>query len=288
MPQVAPEDREVSTITAALGGDLLVGHHGAQPRAPVHRRLGQVHQPLRVDDLTLLVGGQVSPEPAIRGGPGALRVLGLQLGDRAGPPRCGVVPRVVDLQEDPLRPAVVLDVSGGDPAALIVTQTQPADLRQEALDIRLGGGPRMGTGLRRIQLGRQPEGVEAHGVQHVAPGHPLVAGEDIGADVAQRVPDVQATAGRVGEHVLHEQLVLGHNALDGRQRPDRVGCVEGAAFGPLVLPAALDLTRQRRGVPVQRDFGGDTALVGAAHVVLPGRPRQGTARWWHPASPTSS
>ena len=44
LPQRALEHREVAAVAAAVGGDLLVGQHRAQPGAPVHRRLGDVGQ----------------------------------------------------------------------------------------------------------------------------------------------------------------------------------------------------------------------------------------------------
>ena len=41
------------------------------------------------------------------------------------------------------------------------------------------------AGLDGVLLGRQTERVEAHRVQHVVAGHPLEAGEDVGADEAR-------------------------------------------------------------------------------------------------------
>jgi hypothetical protein len=45
--------------------------------------------------------------------------------------------------------------------------------------------------LHRVLLGRQPERIEAKGVHHMRPGHPAVAAVNVGADVTERVPDVQ-------------------------------------------------------------------------------------------------
>ncbi len=111
------------------------------------------------------------------------------------------------LQEDPLRPAVELDVGGGDGAAVVVAQAQLAQLRLVALDVVLGGLARVRARLHGVLLGGQAERVETHRVQHVAPGHPQVAAQHVGADEAQRVPDVQPGAGRVGEHVQQVDLV---------------------------------------------------------------------------------
>ena len=52
----------------------------------------------------------------------------------------------------------------------------------------------------------QPERVVAHRVQHVVAGHALVTREHVGADVAERMPDVQPLATRVREHVQHVEL----------------------------------------------------------------------------------
>src|SRR5690606_4023425 len=105
--------------------------------------------------------------------------------------------------------------------------------------------------LYRVLLGRQAERVEAQRVQHVAAQHALEARERVAAQIAQRVPDVQALAGRVGEHVLHEQLVLRHLAVG--KISDRVGRVVRAFLLPPVLPATFDLVRQLGRVAEGRD-----------------------------------
>jgi hypothetical protein len=50
------------------------------------------------------------------------------------------------------------------------------------------------AGVDRVLLGGQPEGVEAEGVQHMMPGHAQVPPEHVGADVTQRMTDVQPDA----------------------------------------------------------------------------------------------
>ena len=44
-----PEHGEVPALGPAVGGDLLVGQHRAQPRAPVHRHLLEVREAVHVD-----------------------------------------------------------------------------------------------------------------------------------------------------------------------------------------------------------------------------------------------
>ena len=62
--------------------------------------------------------------------------------------------------------------------------------------------------LDGVVLGRQAERVPAHRVQHAEPLHPLPARDDVGRGVALAVADVQARAGRVGEHVQRVELRL--------------------------------------------------------------------------------
>jgi hypothetical protein len=221
----------------------------------------QVRQAVGVHHLPALQLRKALPRPAERVGALArLAVagvqLGHQLGDRSRPTGPQVVPGVEDPQEDPLRPAVVVRVRGDDAAARVVCQAQPPQLRAEDLHVALGGDPRVLAGGDRVLLGGQPEGVEAHGVEQVVAGHPQVAAVDVGADVAERVADVQPVAARVREHVIDEVAgPLGHGVEAVAQRPDRVGRVEGALTLPAVLPCQLDPLGQRGRVAKRRDLG---------------------------------
>ena len=270
LPQPLPEHREVAAVAAAVGGDLLVGQHRAEPGAPVDHRVGPVHQPVRVDQVRARIRRQRRPLRAVAGAALSGLELGHQLVDAAGPVEVLVEPRVVDLQEDPLRPLVELDVGGGETAPRVVAQPEPAQLTAEVDDVGLGPDARMGAGLHRVLLGGQAERVEAQRVQHIAARHPEVAGVDVGGDVAERVPDVQPLTRRVGEHVLDEHLVGGHRrSVRRRQRPHRVGHVEGALLRPRLLPGTLDLPGQRRGVSVLGGVGSNIGGVGdrlVAHV----------------------
>ena len=88
--QRALEHGMVAALAAAVGGDLLVGEHGAERRAPVDRRLVEVREAVRVDDRRARVGVEIDPRRGRRGWrrsrARAPRVeLRDQLGDRAGP-----------------------------------------------------------------------------------------------------------------------------------------------------------------------------------------------------------
>jgi len=62
-------------------------------------------------------------------------------------------------------------------------------------------------GLDRELLGRQTERIHPHRVQDVLAPHALVARDNVGCDEPQRMPHMQALAGRVGEHVEKEEAL---------------------------------------------------------------------------------
>jgi hypothetical protein len=256
LPQRPAVHRVVADRATALVGHLLVGQHGAQARAPVHDLLRQVGQPVRVDGVRLLGRGQVPPGPAVRGGAAARGEFGDQLGDRPGPAagtRGRVVPAVEDAQEDPLRPAVVGRVAGHDLAPAVVRQAETSQLAAHDVGVLPHGHGRVLAGVDGVLLGGQPEGVEAEGVQHVVAGHAQVTAEHVGADVAQRVADVQPDAAGVREEV--EQVELrppGLRAASAGQGARGVRREEGTLSFPALLPAPLDRAGQPRVVPERR------------------------------------
>ena len=267
LAQVLLEDREVAALGASLVGDLFVGQDRAQTWRPVDRGLGGVGQPVGVEDLRVLVVGEIFPaqDPGQRSLPRG--ELLDEFTDRPSTPTTpvgadglGVIPGVEDLQEDPLRPAVVVGVDRPDRTPVIVTHAQALELARHDDDVVLGRLAGVLTGLDGILLGRQAEGVVAQAVEDVLAEHSVVAAEDVGGDVAERVTDVQALAARVGEHVEHEQAAVGVGLDRGLVGPGTCG-VRGAESPlrlPAVLPGDLDLVSQGCGVAVR----------GLAHLVL--------------------
>ena len=265
LAQLTLEHREVTAFGLAFGGDLLVGEHRAQARAPVHRRLGDVCQAEVVEHVGLLGFGQIIPLLACESR--NLTLAGFELlhqrADRAcgalGAGRVGgvlVVPGIVDAGEDPLGPTHIARVNGGEGAAVVEAQAHAVQLAAHVGDVLFGGDARMLAGLDCILLSRQTEGVVAHGVQHVLALHAVVAADHIGGEVAERMAHMQALARRVREHIHGEvrRASFGVATLAVLQIAIDVGGPEGAFVIPNLLPFFLNALSQIR-VVTERRFG---------------------------------
>ena len=133
-------------------------------------------------------------------------------------------------QEEPLVPAVVLRVAGGDLAAPGVAEAQPLQLGLHAGDVLAGPGLRVQALLDGGVLGRQPQRVPADGVHDVEAAHALVARHHVRDGVVAHVPHVDV-ARRVGQHL--EAIELGPRGV--------LVDLERAPLAPASLPARLDL-----------------------------------------------
>ena len=131
----------------------------------------------------------------------------------------GIEPGIVELEKNPLRPLEIVRVGGVNLAAPIVAEAEGFYLPLEDGDVGFGGLARMLAGADGVLLGGQAEGVPAHRVQDVVAEGAAVAGQDVGGGVAFRMADVQAGAGRIGEHV--QDIKLGRQA--GRRQRRRAG-----------------------------------------------------------------
>ena len=137
----------------------------------------------------------------------------------------------VELLENPLGPLVEGRVGGGDHFRPVIVKAQLLELLGEGLDILLGEAVGVVAGIHSVLLGRQTEGVIAHGVQHVVALHPLHAGHDVGGRVALGMARVQAHAGRIREHIQH---IILRSAEIPHVR------VEGVVFLPVFLPLGFN------------------------------------------------
>ncbi len=137
---------------------------------------------------------------------------------------------LVELEEEPLVPAIVVGQAGGQLLRPIVGEAEALHLHLHGADVVQG--PVAG---RRLVLdggvfGGQAEGVPAHGMEHVVALHPHVAGEGVADGVVADVSHVES-AGGIGQHL--EDVVLlarGGGWLGGIERE-----VGGPAVGPLLF-----------------------------------------------------
>ena len=240
LAQPLAEHREVTALRTTFGGHFLVGQHSAEARAPVDHRIRLVNQAELIHSFALLSLAELSVDATVLGSHLARLQQRNQLIDATGLLLILIEPGVVNLQENPLRPLVVVLVSGRENTTAVMAKPQAAQLALHVGDIRFRRHARVRTGLDCELLRRQTEGVVAQGVQHVCALHAVEAREDVGGDVSQRVAYVQTDTGRVREHVLDEKLVLRRSrAVGSCQIAHRVGGVEGAVIFPIRLPLSL-------------------------------------------------
>ena len=148
---------------------------------------------------------------------------------------------LVELQEEPLRPLVVVGQAGDDLAAPVVDGAHALQLAAHVLHVLHRPDEGVNAALDGGVLGGQTEGVEAHGVKHVVALHPLETGADVGGRHGVPVADVQVARG-VGEH--GQGVPLGA----GRVLTDLVELI----LRPLLLPLLFDFF----GFIVSRHFTG--------------------------------
>ena len=130
------------------------------------------------------------------------------------------------LQEQPLLPSVIVRPAGGQLARPVIGKAQPLQLAAHVVDVRFGPFRGRHALLDRRVLGRQTEGVPAHGLQHIAPAHALVAGDHVADAVVAHMTHVQPAAG-VREHAQAVELVLIGRLADRKAimlRPVLLGC----------------------------------------------------------------
>ena len=141
------------------------------------------------------------------------------------------------LEEDPLRPAVVRRLVGAELAAPVDRDPPAMEPVAVGRDRPVGGDPRVHAGLDRVVLRGQPERVVAHRVQH-APADPAVEVRDRVAErVVLQVPDVRLAA-RVGQHLEDVGLLTVVAVLVGHRV---VRHLPRALARPHLLPLGFDL-----------------------------------------------
>ena len=135
-----------------------------------------------------------------------------------------------ELEEPPLRPAVVLGRARVDLALPVEHRAHALELAAHALDVAVGPVLGVRTARDRGVLGGQAEGVEAHGEQHVGAVHAAEARDGVRGRHREPVPDVQV-ARCVGQHREVVPVVPTLHVIRGAVQ---------AGLGPALLPARLD------------------------------------------------
>ena len=136
---------------------------------------------------------------------------------------------LVELDEQPLRPPVVLGLAARQLPAPVVGRAEPLDLGRHGGDPLPGDDPGMDPLGDGGVLGRQAEGVPAHRGEHAEALHRLVAAQHVTQRVVPHVAHVDG-ARRVR---IHAQVV------ELRPRIALVDLVRAALF-PDLLPLGLD------------------------------------------------
>ena len=121
---VALEHGIVADVASTFRRDFFVRKNGAEAWAPVHRSIGEIRQAICIDKNMLLRCRQCRPCGTIRG----CTSTGIKFSNEFIDATCAtllcVVPRTMDLQEDPLCPFIKGFISSADAAARVVTQTK--------------------------------------------------------------------------------------------------------------------------------------------------------------------
>ena len=137
---------------------------------------------------------------------------------------------LVELEEDPLRPAVVIRVGRIDDAIPVKAVAQHFELAGKVLDVLLRHDGRMDVVLDGEVLGRQAEGIKADRIEDVVTLHPLFPADNVHRRKRARMADVQTGRRRIREL---------DQAVELRPRVAGDGGV-GLFFFPLFLPFALN------------------------------------------------
>ncbi len=105
-------------------------------------------------------------------------------------------------QEEPLIPAVVFRIAGGDFAVPVVGKGEAPVGALHLFDVGEGPVARRPIVLDGGVFGGEPERVPTHGMQHVEAAHPHMAGERVADRVVADVANVKSAA-RVRQHLKH-------------------------------------------------------------------------------------
>ena len=137
---------------------------------------------------------------------------------------------LVELQEHPLRPLVVVRARRVDLLTPIDHQPRALELPLKIRDILGRQLHRVRADLERVVLRVDPERIVAEWLEHIMSQQPVIAGRNITAGEREQVPHVQPFSRRIREH--HQRIERPLGVLES-------GVVR-AAFSPSGAPFGLD------------------------------------------------
>ena len=240
------EDFQLAAICTRQVGELPEDARAAALADPVGLHQAHLLRPAleRIEAAQQFIGKLGDPEVPLgehapldrRAGAPALALDHLLVGQHGIVDGIPVDPRFLavgesglpEVEEHLLLVAIVGRVAGRELAAPVERQAHHLELRLHGGDILVDPFLGMDLLLHRRVLGRQAEGVPAHGVQHVEAAGALVAGDHVALGVVAHVAHMDAPR-RVGEHLEH--VVFGARTV----HPG----TEGLALVPGLLPLGL-------------------------------------------------
>ncbi len=163
---------------------------------------------------------------------------------------------LVELEKEPLVPAVIVRQAGGNLAGPVVAKAEAVHLRLHFGDVAQGPLAWRRVVLNRRIFRRQTKGIPAHGMEHVVPVHPHVAGQRVADRIVTHVSHVQR-AGGIGQHFEDVVFLLGGVGFGG---------VEAGIALPALEPLRFHALRVVAVVVSSLSAAGDGALF--LHLVL--------------------
>lgn len=114
---------------------------------------------------------------------------------------------LIQLQEDPLGPLIILRIGGVDLAVPVKGEAQSLQLAAEVIHIVLGDNGRVDVVLHGKVLSGQAKSVPAHGIQHIVAVLTALAADHVQRGVAAGMAYMQAGTRRIRE--LDQCIELG-------------------------------------------------------------------------------
>ena len=145
---------------------------------------------------------------------------------------------LVELEKEPLVPAVIIGQAGGDFAGPIVGEADTVHLDLHFGDVAEGPLARGRVVLDGGVFRGQAEGIPSHGVKHVVAVHPHITGEGVADGIVAHVSHVQH-AGGIRQHFQHVVFLLCRVGLGGVELGIALPSAEPFGFYALGIVAVV-------------------------------------------------